>query len=71
MSTTAKATDREELDYLHLLDEFGNTIPKERRTLKIEDINWFLRKGAIMVSSHQNFDEAVLLAQKVLNKRAT
>lgn len=55
--------------YLRLLDEMGPRIPNRRRTTEVEDLMWFLRKGAILVEEDWNRDEAVILAKRILNRR--
>mgnify|MGYP000064039371 CR=1 FL=1 len=65
---TKKATDRDHFQYLRLLDTMGSDIPNRRKTTEKEDVLWFLRQGAVLVCHSYNCDEAVTLAQRILNQ---
>lgn len=62
------ATDRDHVRYTYLLSQMGPAIPRTRQTSDPENVRWFLRQGAILVSDSYHLDEAVTLAQRILNQ---
>lgn len=64
------ATDRDVFRYLEVLDEMGDTVPMSRKTSAPEDVRWFLRQGAVKATGSWHLDEAVSLAQRILNKQS-
>ena len=63
-----KATDRDEIRYLQLVDRMSAWIPAERRTATAENVRWFLRQGAPLAQGSWYVDEMITLAKKILNK---
>ena len=63
------ATDRDHVRYTYLLSQMGSTIPRTRQTSDPQNVRWFLRQGAILVSDSWYLDEAVTLAQRILNQQ--
>lgn len=68
--TGGTATDRDVFRYLQVLDEMGDLIPQSRKTSAPEDVRWFLRQGAVKATGSWYLDEAVSLAQRILNKHS-
>lgn len=62
-----KATDRDHVRYVRILDRMGDKIPKTRRTSDPENVRWFLRQGAVLVMDSTDLNEAISLGQKILN----
>lgn len=63
------ATDRDHDRYTYLLSQMGSAIPRTRQTSDPENVRWFLRQGAILVSDSHCLSEAVALAQRILNNQ--